>query len=246
MESEPRDWYCGAAVRGMEGGPVLPVRLLAGGLGVVVAGCLVALAGVHLAARSPSASHDRGAGGSRAAAATPAPSPTDDEVLRRARAIVAPAAPPVRLAIPAIGVNATVESVGLDAQGRIAAPSAPANVGWYRTGVAPGDAGNALLDGHLDWYGTPQAVFYNLRKLRPGDSVSVARADGTEVQFVVDSTSMLSFDAADDKLFTASGPPSMSLITCAGSWDRARATYLRRLVVHASLAPGDPIRPASG
>jgi len=230
----------------MEGGSALPVRLLAGGLGVVVAGGLLALAGVHLAARSPSAAPARGGGGSRAAAATPAPRPTDDEILRRARAIVAPAAPPVRLVIPAIGVNAAVESVGLDAQGRMAAPTLAADVGWYRTGVAPGDAGNALLDGHLDWYGTPQAVFYNLSRLRPGDSVSVARSDGTQVQFVVDSISTVSFDAPDDRLFTASGAPSMSLITCAGGWDQARATYLQRLVVHASLAPGDPIRPAAG
>jgi len=35
----------------------------------------------------------------------------------------------------------------------------------------------------------------------------------------------------------------MSLITCTGVWDQQRGTYLQRLLVHASLAPGDPIAP---
>jgi hypothetical protein len=49
------------------------------------------------------------------------------------------------------------------------------------------------------------------------------------------------YNASEDGLFTATGPPSMSLITCAGVWDRQRGTYLQRLLVHASLAPGNPI-----
>jgi LPXTG-site transpeptidase (sortase) family protein len=161
-------------------------------------------------------------------------------VLARARAIVAPAARPTRLVIPAIGVSTQVEPVGMDAQGRMGTPSVPANVGWYRSGPAPGDSGNALIDGHLDWTSGP-AVFWQLGRLRVGDRLAVLRADGTQVQFVVDATSVVPFDASEDALFTATGPPSMSLITCTGAWDRQRATYLQRLVVHASLAPGNPI-----
>jgi sortase (surface protein transpeptidase) len=163
-------------------------------------------------------------------------------MLAKARAIVAPAAPPDRLLIPAIGVNAGVESVGLDAQARIGSPSVPANVGWYRAGVAPGDAGDALFDGHLDWTNGP-AVFWELGRLRIGDPVTVIRADGSRVHFVVDSTSVVPYNASEDALFTATGPPSMSLITCTGLWDQQRGTYLQRLLVHASLAPGNPIEP---
>ena len=150
------------------------------------------------------------------------------------------AAPPTRLLIPTIGVDAAVEPVGLDAQGRIASPSVPANVGWYRSGVTPGDAGNALLDGHLDWTDGP-AVFWELGRLRVGDQLTVVRTDGSRAHFVVDSTSVVPYNSSDDGLFTSIGPPSMSLITCTGVWDQQRGTYLQRLLVHASLAPGNSI-----
>jgi sortase (surface protein transpeptidase) len=199
--------------------------------------------GVFLAGRSIVPS-PRATGEAPRASARTTPGPTatpSDDILAKARAIVAPAAPPTRLLIPVIGVNAVVESVGLDAQGRIAAPSVPANVGWYHSGVAPGDAGDALIDGHLDWTSGP-AVFWHLGNLRIGDQVMVVRADGSRVQFVIDSTSVVPYNASEDGLFTATGPPSMSLITCAGVWDRQRGTYLQRLLVHASLAPGNPIQ----
>jgi sortase (surface protein transpeptidase) len=125
-------------------------------------------------------------------------------------------------------------------------PSVPANVGWYSSGVAPGDAGDALIDGHLNWTSGP-AVFWRLGQLRVGDPLTVVRADGTRVRFIVDSTSVVPYTASEDSLFTATGPPSISLITCAGAWDQQHATYLQRLLVHASLAPGNPIEsPTAG
>jgi sortase (surface protein transpeptidase) len=208
-----------------------------------VVGSSLAALGVFLAGRAivPSA-EGNGLVVRTSQSASPAPTATpSDDILARARAIVAPAAPPSRLLIPKIGVNAAVESVGLDAQGRIGAPSVPANVGWYHSGVAPGDAGDALLDGHLDWTNGP-AVFWELGKVRVGDQLAVVRADGSKVLFVVDSTALVPYNASEDALFTATGPPSMSLITCAGSWDQGRGTYLQRLLVHASLAPGNPIQ----
>ena len=212
--------------------------------GALVFGLAVAALAVFVAGRSvekaPSAvSHAARATAKPASSPTPTPS---DDLLARARAIGAPAAPPARLLILAISVNTAVETVDLDSQGRIGSQSVPANVGWYRSGVAPGDAGDALLDGHLDWTNGP-AVFWELGKLRVGDSIEVDRADGSQVRFVVDSTSVVPYNASEDALFTATGPPTMSLITCTGVWDQQRGTYLQRLLVHASLAPGDPIAP---
>src|SRR5207237_9385204 len=74
--------------------------------------------------------------------------------------------------IPAIGVDAAIESVGLDSQGKLASPSSPLKVGWYRLGSRPGGAGNAVFDGHLDWAGG-QGVFWNLRQLAVGDRIMV-------------------------------------------------------------------------
>ena len=61
------------------------------------------------------------------------------------------------------------------------------------------------------------------------------RSDGSHARFLVDATSTMPFDAPTDHLFTRDGPPAVTLITCAGTWDRQRGTYLQRLVVHAAL-----------
>lgn len=171
------------------------------------------------------------------ATSAPSPAPTNgpNDTLRAALDIVAPAKPPARLTIAAIGVDAVVEPVGLDVQGRMAAPSRADRVGWYRPGTVPGDAGNAVIDGHLDWTSGP-AVFWRLGKLKVGDQITVLRDDGTQAKFIADGTSVMPYDASTDALFTKSGPPSLTLITCTGSWDRQRETYSQRLVVHATLA----------
>jgi len=209
---------------------------------VLVILCLAAAAGAYVTGRLPvpglEGQHSRAAAVRPAPAATPAPSPTPsaDDQLAAAQAIVAPATPPVRLLVPTIGVNAQVEPVGLDAQGRMATPSRADDVAWFQPGAMPGDVGNAVIAGHLDWTTGP-AVFWQLAKLHPGDGLAITRQNGSQVRFVVDSTSTMPFDASTDRMFTRDGPPSLTLITCSGTWDRQRGTYLQRLVVHASLAP---------
>ena len=132
-----------------------------------------------------------------------------------------------------------MESVGVDAQGRMAIPSRPDHVAWYRLGAAPGDAGDAVIDGHLDWTDGP-AVFWHLDRLRAGDQVILIRADGSKVVFLVDGQASYPYDTSPAGLFSTEGSPSVSLVTCAGAWDYQRHTYLQRLVVHATLAPTAP------
>lgn len=167
---------------------------------------------------------------------SPSASASPNATLAQAKAIVAPAAAPARLLVPSIKVDAPVEQVGLDAQGRMATPSRASSVAWYRLGSTPGDVGDAVMAGHLDWTSGP-AVFWSLGKVRRGDQIKVVRADGTQLEFVADSTSTVPYDSSTDALFTRDGPPSLTLITCAGAWDRQRGTYLQRLVVHSTLVP---------
>jgi sortase (surface protein transpeptidase) len=223
-------------------------RPLLGVVGVLLLGCLLlgtaaALGLVRLPVpwRPPSVA----AAGTASSHTAPTASPTPDQALAQARAIVAAAAAPTRLMVPSIDVNAAVEPVGLDGQGRMGVPSQAANVAWYKLGSAPGDVGDAVMAGHLDWTSGP-AVFWYLGRMRRGDPITVQRADGSSVTFVTDSSSTVPYDSPTDSLFTRDGPPSLTLITCAGAWDRQRGTYLQRLVVHATLAtppvsttPGD-------
>jgi len=215
-------------------------------VGILVVGCLLMATVGVLDGRLPIPWRLGPAAASAATATrvetTPAPSATPDQQLQQAQAIVAPAAVPTRLLVPSIKVDAAVEPVGMDAQGRMGTPSQSANVAWYRLGSAPGDAGDAVMAGHLDWTTGP-AVFWYLGRVRKGDTITVVRADGSSVQFVADASITVPYDSSTDSLFTKSGPPALTLITCAGAWDRARGTYLQRLVVHATLgatAAGKP------
>src|SRR5262249_61267830 len=103
------------------------------------------------------------------------------------RAPPASSPPPARFSIPVLRADAAAEPLGVDAQGRMAVPSKPEDVGWYRLGPSPGEPGNAVIDGHLDWW-TGAAVFWQLARLKVGDELLVRRADGQGVQFVGSAT----------------------------------------------------------
>jgi sortase (surface protein transpeptidase) len=216
--------------------------------GVLALVCLLVVAvGVQWTGRLPAPWRLAPAAAQRAAdspaASAPAPSATPDQALAQAKAIVAAAAPPTRLLVPSINVNAAVEPVGTDSQGRMGVPSQASNVAWFKLGSAPGDVGDAVMAGHLDWTSGP-AVFWYLGRVRRGDVITVVRADGSTAKFAADSSSTVPYDASTDSLFTIDGPPSLTLITCAGAWDRQQGTYLQRLVVHATLVATTAPSPA--
>jgi sortase (surface protein transpeptidase) len=110
--------------------------------------------------------------------------------------------------------------------------------GWFAGGAAPGEVGPAVIAGHVDSRTGP-AVFYRLRELRPGQVVLVERADGTRLRFVVDTAR--SFPKARFPTGAVFGPTpaaELRLVTCAGTFDRARGSYRDNLVVFARLAVG--------
>jgi sortase (surface protein transpeptidase) len=165
---------------------------------------------------------------------TPTPFP---EVAPARRARFAPS----RLNIPRIGIDTAVVPVGVTADGQLGTPGDYSTVGWYEDGPAPGEAGRAIIDGHLDSRDGP-AVFYRLEELAPGDEIIVrsGRA-GDELRFIVrEVASFPSAEAPLDQLFGPSDRPELVLITCDGPFDRAGGGYLERLIVFAEFveSPG--------
>lgn len=148
---------------------------------------------------------------------------------------------PLRLRIPSIGVDAAVEQVGVDSTGSIGVPTQPMNVAWYAPGPAPGEPGDAVIDGHLDWYDTPRAVFSDLGRLRPGDAIEVVSTRDTR-RFTVTESRTYPYTAQPAGLFDTTGDPRLSLITCAGAWDSRHGTYAERLIVTARRAGPDQSR----
>ena len=116
----------------------------------------------------------------------------------------------------------------------MAVPTGIWDAGWYKFGPAPGSPGDAVLDGHLDWY-TGSALFARLGSLRPGDTIVVVKPDGARLQFQVDSLDAYAYDARVPGLFANTGDPRLSLITCSGTWDYSHQTYSKRLIVNARL-----------
>jgi sortase (surface protein transpeptidase) len=175
-----------------------------------------------------------------AAAVLAAPTLLHQAAGRRPEAPAASAAPatsgalvPSRLRIPAIGVDSRVESVGITSAGTMGVPTDVHNVGWYALGVHPGQAGDAVIDGHLAW-STGPAVFAKLNQVKAGDVIEVGFSDGTTHRFRVQHTGSYPWNDRPPQLFTMGGAPRLSLVTCSGTWDGK--AYSQRVVVDAALA----------
>ncbi|MGW7284227.1 class F sortase [Streptomyces sp. NPDC054847] len=152
---------------------------------------------------------------------------------------VGPLAPadPVRLLIPAIGVNAPLTRLELNEKGALQPPpaAAPTLAGWYGDGATPGENGTAVTAGHVD---TPagRGVFYRLGALGKGDTIDVVRKDRRTAVFTVDAVEVHDKnDFPDEKVYGDSGRPELRVITCGG--DRSsKGGYEGNVVVYATLS----------
>ena len=152
-------------------------------------------------------------------------------------------APFVRLSIPAIGVNAPIESVGVRPDGAMETPGQhPWNdVAWYSAGPRPGERGSAVIAGHLDRPGGSPAVFWRLRDLHVGDTVLVVDAHGKTLRFHV--TRMMYYPpqaAPVQDIFGNTAGSFLNLTTCAGDWIPTQHQTALRLVVYTSLVGQTP------
>ncbi|MFL5666996.1 MAG: class F sortase [Ktedonobacteraceae bacterium] len=148
-------------------------------------------------------------------------------------------AAPVRLILPTIGVNATIEDVGILPNGELATPSHNPwdDVGWYDIGPSPGERGSAVIDGHLDRSGGYPAVFWNLHKLHVGDIVIVLNIQGKTLHFRVSRIAFYTPQTAPlQEIFGNAGGNYLNLITCAGDWIPSQHQTTLRLVVYTSYA----------
>ncbi|MGH3245717.1 MAG: class F sortase, partial [Trebonia sp.] len=150
-----------------------------------------------------------------------------------------PRSVPVGLRIPAIGVNARVIPLGLDAGGGVAVPSlsTPFLTSWYDRGSAPGQFGPAVLLGHVDAAGVGPAVFYKLGDLVPGDMVYVTRKDRRTVAFRVTAVALYpQQDFPTRAVYGFTPHPTLRLITCGGDYDQRTHLYLDRTIAFAVYA----------
>lgn len=154
-----------------------------------------------------------------------------------------PRSVPVQVRIPAIGVDADIISLGLDAGGTVAVPplSRPFLVGWYTGGSSPGQRGPAVLLGHVDSYAVGPAVFYRLGEVRPGDLVYVALADQRTAVFKVSSVALyLKRDFPAAQVYGPTRGPALRLVTCGGAFDNSTRHYEGNVVAFAIYLGSGP------
>jgi len=141
---------------------------------------------------------------------------------------------PKRLLIPKLGIDTEVEPVGIDVNGNMSAPVNWRNVSWYEPGFAPGDKGNAVFAGHLDWAGNT-AVFWELDKLSAGDLIQI-NGDTGSLRYVVVLVEEIDYQLTDTaSIFGPAASSQIKLITCDGNFISGDGTYEKRLVVTARL-----------
>lgn len=153
------------------------------------------------------------------------------------RAAPLPPSEPVRIEIPSLGVNAPIMRLGQDADGAVQVPPLGDHnlAGWYDRTVLPGQAGTSVILGHVDNFTGP-SVFFSIKMLRPGETVTVVRADGTSAEFSVDGVQKVTKATfPSTAIYGNTRYPGLRLITCGGPFDSATRQYLDNIVVYSHL-----------
>jgi hypothetical protein len=139
---------------------------------------------------------------------------------------------PVHLAVPARGVDAVVEAVGVQPDGQMTLPDDVDRVGWYRFGPAPGADGSAVIAGHVDDREQGLGALAPLREAEVGDEVVVTDSAGTGTRWRVLSRELIQKQVLPlDRLFAREGPPRLTLITCGGPFLAEFGSYRDNVVV---------------
>ena len=151
---------------------------------------------------------------------------------------------PTRLAVPAIGVDAPVETrgtvsytnpfTGAEVSG-YGVPTNLRNTSWWSDGPAPGSGRMAVVLGH-----SGPGVFDRLTELHAGDEVSLRSSDGTLLELTVLGEPVTGLDKATsalaDTLNSHPADAAVALVTCGGEFDESAEASEDNTVVFARLA----------
>ena len=139
-------------------------------------------------------------------------------------------AEPSRIAIPAAGVAAPVDPVGQTPAGIEVPPVERA--GWFQDGPRPGEAGQAVMIGHVDSRSGP-GVFARLAALTAGSTITVTDEREEIHRYRVVRAEQVDKDAfPSDSVYAASPRPALVLITCGGPYAKGEG-YRDNVIVYA-------------
>ncbi|MBC7441429.1 MAG: class F sortase [Ramlibacter sp.] len=179
-----------------------------------------------------------------AASVTPAPLPTAAVEVPRvnsdlASGQVAVPVAPQRIRVDSLGIDMSIESVGLGEDGAMALPKNPAVAAWYRYGPSPSSpSGAAIIAAHVDSLVYDIGPFARLASAPAGTEIIVTTEDGQERRYAVDSIQTVKkTDVPWASIFDRTGPSRLTLVTCGGEFDYDARRYLSNVIVSANPIP---------
>ncbi|MFD5569929.1 class F sortase [Streptomyces cadmiisoli] len=185
-------------------------------------------------------------GGPRSDRAAPRAAATPSAAERRARPLGRSV--PVRLRIPAIGVDTPVMRLGLAPDGTVQVPPVTADdrAGWYRYSPTPGQTGPSVILGHVTVGVHGDGVFRDLARLRRGERIEARLENGSRAEFAVhDVRTVAKADFPADEVYGDVDRPELRLITCGGP-RTGDDEYRDNVIVFAALTSGTSDATARG
>ena len=141
---------------------------------------------------------------------------------------------PTRIYFTKAEIMADIVPVGIiqegERQGQMDTVDDPDLAAWYEPGPAPGEEGNALINGHKSWKGKI-GRFSVLWDMAVGDEIAIEYDDGAVKYFYVVSVDFYPYNGVPNTVMDLSGESRVTLITCYGDYDRTAGTSKQRCVV---------------
>ncbi len=155
-----------------------------------------------------------------APSATPAPTPEPTPYVKPI---------PLRIYFTAHKLQCDIYPVGVTEDNAMDTIDSAKDAAWYQYGPAPGEQGNALINGHVRWSGE-KGTFSILKEMEVGEEVVIEFEDGTFKYFEAVSIDTYLLDEVPPEVMELDGESRMTLITCLGDYDTSIGTSRSRVV----------------
>jgi len=141
----------------------------------------------------------------------------------------------VRLSSPLWRGAVPLASLAVDRRGALNVPARADQLGYWAGGPRPGQAGAAIVVGHVDLDGRP-GVFAGLAAARPGTFIEARSATQTVRYRVVIVARYAKTRFPTDQVYAPTDRRELRLVTCGGRFDRRTGHYDDNVVVTAVQA----------
>jgi hypothetical protein len=140
---------------------------------------------------------------------------------------------PVRLRLPALGIDAPVSPAAIDlAHGVLGVPADIHRIGWWRDGMAPGaSSGSILLAGHVDSATAGRGALFGLEDARRGELVRIGTAAGRSYTYRITAVRSYPKAALPVNVYSRTSRARLVLVTCGGPFDADTGHYRDNIVV---------------